>query len=71
MAATAKRIYVVTGKGMDPRLVEASHPSIAMRHVAKGKFAVEVASQDDLVFLIGKGTKVEQLTAKQEQESTL
>lgn len=58
------RIYVVSSKSniasdKGHRLVKASTPAQALRHVASGLFDVEVASQDALVKLAGNGTKVE------------
>lgn len=41
------------------RLVRASTRSRALRHVAQGIFTVVVASQDELVELLGQGIKVE------------
>lgn len=61
------RIYVVAAKGAKSRLVRASHPSNAMRHVAAGTFTVAVASQDELVKLLGEGAKVEEIKAEQQQ----
>lgn len=68
MAAT--RIYIVTPKAAEGqtvvrRLVRASHPSHALRHVAADQLQVTVASQDDLVDLLGRGVPVE--TVKHEQ----
>lgn len=58
MATT--RIYIVAPKtGGAKRLVRAHHPSRALHHVAEAAFTVEVASQDDLVELIGEGVVVE------------
>lgn len=42
-----------------PLLVRASHPNIALRHVARKEYDVRVASQDDLVAAIEGGAKVE------------
>jgi len=52
------RIYAVY-HGTDARLVRAANRSQALAHVAKTAFNINVASQDDLVTLLGKGTKVE------------
>lgn len=62
--STNTRIYVVSSKSniasdKGHRLVKASNPSQALRFVAEGLFDVEVASQDALVDLAGKGIKVE------------
>jgi hypothetical protein len=53
------RIYLVTNGASDPRLVRAGTPAQAIRHVTKPIYAAEVASQDQLVAWLGKGTKVE------------
>lgn len=52
------RIYVVDG-GATPRLVRSSHPSRALAHVSRTTYKVRVASQDDLVGLLGSGVVVE------------
>lgn len=41
------------------RLISANTPAQALKHVVSELFAVEVATQADLVELIGKGVKVE------------
>lgn len=56
MAAT--RIYLVNGP-TGTRLVKASVASQAITHVAKSAFSAKVASQDDLVEELSRGTKVE------------
>lgn len=56
------RIYVVTDTGAQPlrsRLVRASTRAKALRHVAENRFAVDVASQQTLVDLLGEGVAVE------------
>lgn len=71
MTATT-RIYIVKSRhesSTDPitrrRLVDSSHPAIALRHVAADQFTVEIASQADLVELITAGVKVETPNANQ------
>ena len=58
---TASRIYIVGSS--DPafpvRLVKASIKQQALTHVAQSLFTVRVASQEDLVFALGKGVKIE------------
>lgn len=62
-----KRIYVVTdSETYNPlsqyenvRLVNTTHPSRAVSHVAIKRFDVRVATQDDLVEMVGAGLKVE------------
>jgi hypothetical protein len=63
--ATAARIYTVADKQGRKRLVEATHPSHVMRHVAADTFTVNVASQRELVDLLGKGVPVESIKAEQ------
>lgn len=54
----AERIYVVGGpQGI--RLVNASTKQQAVAHVANSTIKANVASQTDLVELLGKGVKVE------------
>lgn len=61
------RIYIVTNGAADPRLVNAPNQAAVNRHLVK-PFKVEVASQHELVKAIGKGAKVEEVTAEDEQE---
>ena len=62
------RIYVVQDTETDEKaLVRAANQAQALRHVVKNRFAVGVASQDELVTLLEGGTTVE--TASNEQES--
>jgi len=64
----AQRIYMVVnaqargiaGNEQPARLVRAIHPAQALRHVAEDTLAVAVASQNDLVRLLGAGVRVEQ-----------
>lgn len=65
MSTSRTRIYAVKDKTNTVRLVKATHPSHALRHVAADSFSVDVASQDQLVELVSGGTAVE--TIKQEQ----
>lgn len=66
---TQTRIYKVAtaGDASAMRLVRATHPSHALRHVAAEAFTVKVASQDDLVTAFENGTKVESITAEQQE----
>lgn len=69
--ATMTRIYTVQRRtGGAPRLVRATHPAHALRHVADGEYTVAVASQDDIVAAYESGTKVESLAAEQQQLPT-
>lgn len=71
--AASTRIYVVgpkvteAGKPDERRLVRATHPANALRHVAADQLQVCVASQDDLVQLLAKGTEIESIAAEQQQ----
>ncbi len=56
------RIYLVSEKEAPEsagRLVRASTPAQAIRHVATDLFHVDVASQDDIVRQVAGGVKVE------------
>jgi hypothetical protein len=66
--STPQRIYVVRNllAGEDAetgppthRLVRAPNAAQAVRHVAADTLSASVASQDDLVLLVGRGVKVE------------
>lgn len=48
------RIYVVTGQGLRPRLVRASHKSMAIRHVADAMMTAAVATHNDLETYMAK-----------------
>ena len=64
--STPTRIYAVLALGAKhPRLVRASHPATALRHVAESAFSVDVASQDDIVNAMEAGAKVEDLRGEQ------
>lgn len=69
------RIYIVApkvaeGEKVVRRLVRATHPSHALRHVAADQLHVTVASQDDLVELLGRGVAVETIKAEQHELPT-
>ncbi len=55
----AKRIYLVATPDGTIRLVNASLRQQALSHVANSMFTVRVASQQDLVSALSKGTPVE------------
>ena len=57
--ATSTRVYIVNGPDGSNRLVKATVASQAITHVAKSAFSAKVASQDDLIAELSKGTKVE------------
>lgn len=70
VATTPSRIYQVTvslpaGKEGEPevkRLVRATHPGHALRHVAEGILTVEVASPDAVYNAARAGIEVEEIT---------
>lgn len=72
----AQRIYIVAPKTVEAgapeqrRLVRATHPANALRHVAEAQYGVAVASQDDLVALLGKGVRVESIDGEQQHLPT-
>lgn len=57
--ATQSRLYAVADKTGKIRLVEATHPSHALRHVAADTFTVKVPTQRELVDLLKKQTPIE------------
>lgn len=58
----AKRIYVVSDGGIPEgeSLVKASTPAQAIGFVVRERYSAEVASQEQLVTLIGAGIKVQE-----------
>lgn len=54
-----QRIYLVTQPDGARRLIKASIRSQALSHVASTLLGIHVATQDDLVDLLGAGVKVE------------
>lgn len=62
------RIYHVHSKlpGDGARLVRAANAAQALRHVVRDTLTVELATQDDLVRLLGRGVKVEAVNAEDE-----
>lgn len=63
------RIYRVTNGGPNDRLVRASNPAQAIRHIAK-PYKADVASQHDLIELLSLDppTKVEDASAEDNAE---
>ena len=57
--AASTRVYLVTGTDGATRLIKASVASQAITHAAKQSFTARVASQDDLIEELSKGTRVE------------
>lgn len=74
--AAQTRIYVVApaavveGEKPKRRLIRATHPAHALRHVASSEYGVAVASQDDLIALLGDGVQVEDLQHEQQELPT-
>lgn len=57
------RIYLVTSIGSpteEPRLVRASNQAQALRHIARKRYSVGVADQNDLIAAVTAGIKVEE-----------
>jgi hypothetical protein len=68
--ATAARIYTVAGKDGKTRLIEATHPAHALRHVAADTFTVKVATQRELVDALRRGVNVEAVKHEQQELPT-
>ena len=66
--AAAQRIYLVGTPDGNTRLIKASLRQQALSHVANTMLTVRVASQDDLVAELSKGTPVEQYANPDQQE---
>jgi len=56
-----QRIYLAK-HGESKRLIRASTPTAARNYIARDSIQVEVATQDDLVNMIGIGRVVEETT---------
>lgn len=63
----AKRIYVI-GHGTNERLVNAANRSQAVNHVARTIISARVASQSDLVKMLGRGVAVEETSDGETKE---
>lgn len=69
--AAPTRIYLVERKLAngeraplpERRLVRATHPAHALRHVADGAYLVTIASQDELVDMVEAGIKPEAVSS--------
>ena len=66
----AERIYAVY-HGSTGRLVRASTRAQALSHVAQSTFNIRVASQDELVALLGQDVKVESVRDADQSELEL
>ncbi len=68
MANTTKprtpKIFVVTDRDGDARLVRAISAPAAVQHTIAGLFTATVATQDQLVAAVSAGVKVEDATAQ-------
>lgn len=53
------RVYLVTVPNAEPRLVEATSKSTALRFVAEQLFGASIATQSDLIAALSKGTVIE------------
>jgi len=63
----SERIYAVFN-GSTGRLVRAKNRAQALSHVAQSTFNIRVAGQEDLVSLLGQGTKVESVRDADQDE---
>jgi hypothetical protein len=63
----ARNVYVVEGAGAPPRLIEASMAPQALAYAARSTFKVRLASQHDLIDLIGRGTALENRESSQQE----
>lgn len=60
MSATPTRLYTVTNKATEEvRLVDASHPSVALGHVARAEYTVDKPTSKEAAALVAAGIKVE------------
>ncbi len=66
--AAQQRIYLVGTPDGKTRLIKAALRQQALSHVANTLLSVRVASQDDLVAEISKGTTVEQYNAPEQRD---
>jgi hypothetical protein len=65
----SNRIYLVTDHDTQAkRLIRAVSQAQAIRHAVQGRFEATVASQDDLLLLLGGGQAVESATQTSETE---
>lgn len=66
-----QRIYVVKHKPTGKvRMVEAYHPSAAMRHVVGQEFDVHVASTNEALELYEQGFRLERAPAKDAEDKS-
>lgn len=68
MATAPFRIYIVTDKENDARLVKAQSPQQAISHVAGSTFTVRKATAEDAFEAAQKGKQIEQYKDSAQQE---
>ncbi len=66
--ATAQRIYLVTSKTGEQRLVRCAAPSQALSHVARQEYDVRIPTNEETFELGAKGMKVENLKNPDQME---
>ena len=62
------RIYYVTAEDGEARLVRASSPASAIRHVARDRYRCRVAAQETIVEMVSAGDPVETAGVEHEPE---
>ena len=66
-----QRIYIVKNNfTKSARLIKASVVSQAIAHAANQDFEAHVATQDEMVFSLSKGVKVENVTQQGDSHAT-
>ena len=56
------RVYLVMVQGQPSRLVRATHPLNAVRHVTERLLSVKLPTQNELIALVQAGARVEEAT---------
>jgi len=60
VSKTPTRIYTVTNNNTGrQRLVEATHPNVALSHVARAEFTVDTTDAKEAATLVAAGVEVE------------
>lgn len=64
------RIYIVRSSDREqaPRLIRAANRAAALRHAARTSMTVGLATQDDIVWALGRQVQIEDDTTTDEQE---
>lgn len=70
MSTRHYKINPINGNAAKPRLVVASNPAQALRHVAQDSFAVSVATTADVVALMKAGVQEETAGAEPQNPSS-